>query len=71
MELHEDPEKRGKQVGYLLDAECTTEKALKMYDSWGKYYDQVSLISGGSRIFQTQKGRANLLVWPIFSRKTA
>ena len=51
MELHEDPEKRGKQVGYLLDPECTTEKALKMYDSWGKYYDQV--ISGESRVIQT------------------
>ena len=56
MELHEDAEKRGKQVGYLLDPECTTEKALKMYDCWGKYYDQVSLISGGSRISQTGKG---------------
>ena len=53
MELHKDPEIRGKQVGYLLDPECTTEKALKMYDSWGRYYDQVSLISGGSRVIQT------------------
>ena len=53
MELHEDPEKRGKQVGYLLDPECNTEKAMKLYDSWGKYYDKVSLISGGSRISLT------------------
>ena len=50
MELHQDPEKRGKQVCYLLDPECTTEKAMQLYDSWGKYYDQVS--SGGCRISQ-------------------
>ena len=52
MEFYEDQQKRINQVTDLFDRpDSATEKVLQLYNSLGKYYDQVYSSSGGSRIY--------------------
>ena len=55
----EERQKRKNQAEDFFDhPDCKRDKVLQLYDSLGKYYDQVNSSSGGSRISQgalTQK----------------